>query len=182
MGSISSWRQGAGVCVVLLSLFTATVAQPASPHLRVTWKNTVITVKSGDRSIAIPMPEKIANYDAAVTVLFVRQTEASLYLLFEIKGPSGEPGHEEGHCGGGTEEGIFLVEITSNWRLGHTQSIQTESCWENIETERFDRKYDVKNETLTLEVSDYGNNTTHLVQYDNHHPEQGLQIQERSLR
>jgi hypothetical protein len=122
------------------------------------------------------MPEQIANYQANVKVLFIRQATDSLYVLFEIEGPSKEPGRENEYCGAGTERGIFLAEITSEWKLGRSQAVQTESCWNDVEEN--DRKYDVKLEILQLDVSDYRQKVRRTLSYDNHLPQRGLQIQE----
>jgi hypothetical protein len=167
------------LCIALSAFLAVAAAQNPSPRLRVTWKDTVITVRRGDHAIAIPMPEQIANYQANVKVLFIRQTTQSLYILFEIEGPSKEPGRENEQCGKGIERGIFLAEITSDWKLGRSQALQTESCWDGVEEN--DRKYDPKLETLLLDVSDYRQKMTRTLSYDNHFPQRGLQIKERPL-
>lgn len=125
------------------------------------------------------MPEQIANYLANVRVLFVRQTTGSLYMLFVIDGPSKEPGREGEQCGAGREQGVFLAEITSDWKLGRSQALQTESCWNDVEEDG--RKYDLKLETLTLKVSDYRRKVRRTLFYDNHFPQKGLQINELPL-
>ncbi len=165
------------LCLGLLAFAAVAIAQNPSPRLRVTWKDTVITVRRGDRAIAIPMPGEIANYQANVKVLFIRQAQGSLYVLFEIEGPSKEPGRENEYCGAGKERGIFLAEITSAWKLGRSQAFQSESCWNDVEEN--DRKYDLKLEILQLDVSDYRQKIKRTLSYDNHLPRRGLQIQER---
>jgi len=112
------------LCIALSAFVAVAAAQSPSPRIRVTWKDTVITVRRGDHAIVIPMPEQIANYRASVKVLFIRQATDSLYVLFEIEGPSKEPGRENEQCGRGKERGIFLAEITSDWKLGGSQALQ----------------------------------------------------------
>jgi hypothetical protein len=171
--------KGISIAAIILLLTSFVMAQKAS--------KTGYKVRAGGLKLVVTYQGKphILNtteqIDAAkitdTEILFANRKDNFTYLVIAVGGPS-KAKSDDRQCGAGEEDNLLWIKLDSKWKIEDIKSVRYESCWAPTTS---DEGYKIKNNTLTIHITDFHRDVDALVSYSANEPEKGFKITELAI-
>ena len=110
-------------------------------------------------------------------ILFTNRKDNFTYLVVDVIGQS-KAKQDDHQCGAGTESNLIWIKLDAAWKVVDIKSVRYESCWSTTTSEE---GYKIKNNTLTINISDFHRDVDAIVSYNASEPEKGFIIKELAI-
>lgn len=166
------------IFIVSLTLLITTFAFAQKSAYKVRAKGLKLIVTYQGKAHTLNTTEQI---DAAkitdTAVLFANRKDDFTYLVADVIGQS-KVKQDDRQCGAGTESNLLWIKLDAAWKVADIKSVRYESCWSPTTSEE---GYKIKNNALTINISDFHRDIDAIVSYNASEPEKGFIIKELAI-
>jgi len=163
---------------VLVLFLTAGFAFAQKSEYTIRARNERLVVKYKGKAHTLALKDKIDAAKITETeILFASRKDGFTYLVVDVIGQSREESNDR-QCGAGIESNLIWIKLDAAWKIVAASSERYESCWSGITS---DNGYQIKGDTLTIELDNFRENINVKLSYNAAEPEKSFRIEQKAL-